>query len=115
MTRWIAAAVVVLVLVLAGEARAASFVEGNDLHEWCENEGAGNQSACAAYVMGIADVITFIKIEGDFKSRACFSKQMTSVQLADVVKRWLEQYPEYRHYSAAGLVGSALAEAFPCE
>jgi hypothetical protein len=33
----------------------------------------------------------------------------------EIVKRFLDQHPELRHYGASSLVAEALAEAFPCQ
>jgi hypothetical protein len=39
---------------------------------------------------------------------------VTAGQAADVVKQWLERYPQHRDLPAMGLVASALSQAFPC-
>ena len=114
MTRWIVAATVVL--VLAGEARAAlrtSWTDGNDLHKWCSDQASVHQAACIIYSTAIADVMVTGPVSG---WRACFPEAGTQrQQFGDIVSRWLERHPEKRHLSAEGLVAQALSEAFPCE
>jgi len=45
----------------------------------------------------------------------CMPQDVALSQPIDIVKRWLELYPEKRHWNAAHIVAVALSEAFPCE
>ncbi len=85
MTRWIAAAV--LVLVLAGNSRA-SFYDGNSLLALCEQ----NESACRAYAAGLIDLLYFQ--DAGSKNRACVDEGVKISQISDIVKRYLTQFPE---------------------
>ena len=49
------------------------------------------------------------------KWRACIPIAVRSGQLEDIVKKFLTNKPEIRHFSAASLVGAAMANAFPCK
>jgi hypothetical protein len=51
---------------------------------------------------------------GAYGSHACVPENSTQ-QLVDVVKRYLDQHPEQRHYSATSFAAAALAAAFPCK
>ena len=102
--------------VLAGVAPAAAgeedaFLSGNNLHWYCTRHALRQRGMCAGYVLGVADVLSGQKL-GPWQ--ACFPSPVTSQQVRDVVKRWLDRYPEKRHFNAKGLVAQALAEAFPC-
>ena len=110
MTRCLMAAM--LVLMLAGEARSGSWVDGNQLHKWCSADNGTLLAGCSVYVSGITDVMVDAPVLG---WSACFPDHMTIGQLGDVVERWLEQHPELRHYGASELVAEALSTAFPCE
>jgi hypothetical protein len=59
------------------------------------------------YVLGVSDVMTEA-------GTACQPKGATRGQVGDVVSKFLSDHPEQRHLSAAGLVTSAIARAFPC-
>jgi hypothetical protein len=47
-------------------------------------------------------------------SSFCFPKGVEGPQIVDVIKRWLDEHPEVRHYSASSLIAEALKEKFPC-
>ena len=46
--------------------------------------------------------------------RFVFRRGFSKNQLIDVVKRWLDDHPEVRQYTAGSLVTAALREKFPC-
>jgi hypothetical protein len=96
---------------LPASARGAGS-SGNDLWTYCTGT-TFQQGMCLGLVMGIADAMT--APGGIFGRRACFSSEATAGQARDVVKRYLEQQPEQRHYPAVYLVVHALSEAFPCK
>ena len=120
MSRWLMAAVVVV--VLAGEAPTASgqFYDGNSLHEDCQARGDAalmEEASCLGYVAGIFDLL-FVLNSGELGGaivQFCYPKNGTQGQMRDVVKLWLETHPEKRHEYGAKLVVIALNEAFPCE
>jgi hypothetical protein len=98
----------VLVVALMGGARA-DFMTGNQLWEKCQ---ASPPIICAGYVSAVADIMGHHTV---FNRRACFAPEVTNGQVADVVKKWLREHPESRHYVASSLAAEALAEAFPCK
>jgi Rap1a immunity proteins len=112
MRRAILVAVALSVLIGAG---AWDAMLGNDLHENCkagprskghDTMSAFKTGACVGYVMGVAS-----SLEG---SAFCFPAGVEKGQIVDVIKRWLEDHPELRHYAASSLITSALKERFPC-
>lgn len=120
---WIIAAVSAAMLA-PGQGSAAEmlpgryFLTGNDLHEYCQDRAYG--VACIYYVQGIIDGGVHLNRVGKNQLiiisgfRHCSSDNVTGGQLRDVVKRYLEEHPERRHWAAANIVGEALEEAFPC-
>lgn len=46
--------------------------------------------------------------------RYCTPSAVTVGQAADVVAKFLERYPQYRHHPGSALVANAMAQAFPC-
>ena len=111
-----AAAVALLLPLAAAPAPAAPplpLLTGNDLQARCEETTTSDPvlwGVCLGYVMGVAELAG----QGSVKPRACFSAQVTSGQMVDVVRQWLDRNPARRHLPAAGLVATALQQAFPC-
>jgi Rap1a immunity proteins len=90
--------------------------DGNALLENCKNWSRGGQAdwenvlrtgTCVGYIWGVAGAL-----EGS--PAFCLSNGVQQNQVVDVVKRWLDEHPEVRHYSASSLVAKALKEKFPC-
>lgn len=93
----------------------AGFMDGNKLLERCQSDaGSSHNIYCLGYVAGIADVFgeRGSVLHGHY--RACMPPGATNGQLRDVVVKWLQQYPERRHYDADSLVAAALSRTFPC-
>ena len=87
---------------------SANFLSGNDLHEPYKT----HPPQATGYVMGVVDTLS-----GESLKMLCIdSASISSNQLSDVVKKWLEDNPQHRHFSAEGLVWGALSEAsFGCK
>jgi hypothetical protein len=85
---------------------------GNTLKQKCGGAGI-TEGVCIGYIEGVADVLSSGTVLHGFK--ACFPVDLITGQLLDVVKNWIERNPEKLHYSAPGLVASALSSAFPCK
>ena len=105
-----------LLLLGAAPAAAGSNLTGNDLLERCSASASDNPiqwGVCLGYVMAVADLLGQGRpING---ARACVSADVTSGQLMDVVRQWLERNPARRHINGAALVAVALQQAFPCK
>ena len=106
---------VVLVGVTWSGPAMAYFVDGNALHKVCQypNVEFFPYGDCLGYTSGVSDVMTGGNIVDGL--RACIGTNVSRGQAKDVVKRWLENHPQYRHLPARSLVAAALAEAFPCK
>jgi len=102
----------VLMLLFASPVWAGKFQDGNELHKNCNKEPAFFLGLCSGYIIAVADVMENGQVISGWK--ACTPNGVTSIQLVDVVKRWLANTPQYRHYSATSLVAQALEKAFPC-
>jgi hypothetical protein len=102
-----------------GAERGFVFLDGNQLKHgldlWDLERRSGPLSAddrmsgtlAFGYVLGVSDVMTEA-------GTACQPKGATRGQVGDVVSKFLSDHPEQRHLSAAGLVTSAILQAFPC-
>jgi hypothetical protein len=110
-----------LIASTGADAGGLSFFTGNDLWALCGSNLSSDQFACLTYVVGIADAMnappkngTYYQQEGLSGFQACLRPSMTRQQVADVVRLYLENHPEERDETAAGLVAFVLATAFPC-
>lgn len=100
----------VAALMLATVAPAqAVFHDGNELHALCE-KGDGQR-----YVMGIADAMAHVRNLAIPASRMCPHPDVQAKQMYDVACKALRENPQDRHLTAASIVWTALAKAFPCE
>jgi hypothetical protein len=116
MLRAILVAVVLSSLVAGGwparvEARL-SITDGNALFDRCQGDDPDERerdtkvALCTGYVVGVADALD--------ETSFCLSPGVTAAQIRDVVKFYLRDHPERRHYGASSLVTDALKEKFPC-
>jgi hypothetical protein len=47
--------------------------------------------------------------------RACIPPTADMNQIVDIVKSFIRNHPEKRHFLAVGLVAASFSEAFPCK
>lgn len=98
-----------------GPQDARTYLSGNDLWTECSATDGYNLGFCLGFVVGIADAMQGTSA-GLSSGRVCIPSQVTGEQALDVVvKRYLAQHPEGRHYTAASITTDALAAAFPCK
>ena len=102
--------------MLGSQAWADNFpFVGNQLYEWCrvaetdEDESLKmvSKGLCAGYIGGVVDTLAAANSD-------CLEKGTRLEQLIDLVKLYLTNHPESRHYAAASVVISAITEKFPC-
>jgi hypothetical protein len=105
-----------LLALAATPAAAGSNLNGNDLLDRCSASASENPiqwGVCLGYVAAIADALGQGRpIHG---VRACPAADVTSGQMMDVVRQWLERNPARRHLAGSVLVAAALQQAFPCK
>jgi hypothetical protein len=104
-----------LLLLGTAPAVAGSNLTGNDLLARCSASASDNPvqwGVCLGYVMAVADLLGQGRAVAGV--RACVAADVTSGQLMDVVRQWLERNPARRHINGAALVAVALQQAFPC-
>jgi len=107
-------AALVMVIGLSGQVKAANYLNGNELHSRCQS----NDNVCYHYVIGVFDAyLMFQDLDRlqEGKVDVCSPPSVTGQQVLDVTKKSLEENPSQRHFSAAGIVISALAEVWPCK
>lgn len=103
--------------MLCATPASAGFVSGTQLAEICraDSQGAGNplsSAECLGFILGVADTFDCVeKLHGfNWDSTSDVGKP----QLVKTVVAWLDAHPSVLAYEADGLVGAALAEAYPC-
>jgi Rap1a immunity proteins len=105
------AIVCLLALGLSGSSAHAVFLNGNKLHEWCQEQPA----AAAQYVVGVLDALMVAAATDASNQPVCIPTQVTVRQVYDVVCKHLRDNPANRHYNTPSLVWHAQSEAWPCK
>lgn len=94
--------------------RSSTFLNGNELLEFCRDLEGGQPSLhCASYLLGLVDYESDLQMLGK-APHFCIPVGVTARQMRDVVVRQLESDSAQRHLSAASHVVIALADTFPC-
>ena len=83
----------------------AEFKDGNKLLEDI-NGSHGTQMNAIGYITGVADALTGITF--------CAPYNITSGQIYDMTKQYLERFPANRHNSADRIIDHVLKTAWPC-
>jgi Rap1a immunity proteins len=112
----------------------SGFMDGNALHDFCENKNS--EHICFGYVVGATDQIVIANqlwslaargktfAPGEYTEAAdslkfwrmiCLPVGVRANALTDTVKLWLRDNSHRRHESASILVVDALREKFPCK
>jgi hypothetical protein len=97
-------AALLTVALLCGLARA-EFIDGNKLLADM-NGSHGHQMSALGYVMGVADTL-----QG---AVTCMPPSVTSGQVMDMVRNYLNNVPRERHMSGDWIVAKVLKDAWPC-
>lgn len=106
-------AVIAAIMAVSTETRA-DFVSGNKLYETCTSSEVSSLLICDGYTEAIFDAAGQPP-NGVLGWEHCGRGGVTLRQVEDIVVRFLRTHPEKRDFGAAGLVGQAVAEAFPCQ
>ena len=96
------------------------FISGTALLISCQApKGSIDRVACSGYIMGFYDALGDADTErgmgrgfGDVKF--CRPKGATPDQMADIVKKYLEDNPQVRHEGVPAYIAVALYKAWPC-
>jgi Rap1a immunity proteins len=84
---------------------------GNDLYADCSGPaGTAASAACNSYILGVSDVL-YVQNTNSM----CLPKGVVTGQIIDVVRKYLTDHPETRHYTAVSEITVALQSAFPCK
>lgn len=94
-----------ILLSTAGIAHA-EFISGNKLLELMRGN-AGEAGIAIGYVIGATDALT--------GSVTCPPDSVSTGQIRDLVRKFLEANPEHRNHSADAIIGALLQRAWPCK
>ena len=95
-----------LTLALLSGAAHAEFKDGNKLLS--DMTGShGTQMLALGYVMGVADALN--------GATHCMPTNVSAGQLHDMTKKYLEDNPVVRHFSADAVIHRMLANLWPCD
>jgi hypothetical protein len=95
-----------------------AFYSGNLLFAACSTQSSTHDSGlCRGYITGVVDMVS--TVAAAFSSTGapvayCYPNGVTTGQIRDVVIQRLQAHPEERRYPAAGIILTAITEAFPC-
>jgi len=92
-------------LFFASSANAA-FLDGNALLSKMNGDTPHKMQAIG-YIQGVHDAMESVNV--------CAPANVTSGQIFDMVKNYLENVPANRHLSAEVIVGHILINAWPCK
>lgn len=84
----------------------ASFKDGNKLYAQMQGTTVEQLNA-VGYITGVADVLDGVSV--------CAPTNVTAGQLSDMVKKYLESYPQVRNFTADILIQRVLSTAWPCK
>lgn len=113
--RFLAVCASLALLASVPNSAKANFINGNELHDWCQSKGEGERTLCMGFVMGVVDMIQSGQKHSTLTSDTCFPDALKGGQVVDVAKKWLVDNPQHRHFVASDLVMVAMEQAFPCK
>ena len=107
--------VLCIAISLATAVAAAGYRNGNDLYRHLTaGQNTFSEGVAYGYIIGVADATKDARRDA-FGFCWSIPNGVQPEQLADIVRRYLEQNPDKRQYSAASIVGAAFQGSFPCE
>ena len=84
----------------------AGFLSGNKLYENMISDQTFERLYALGYITGVHDALE--------QSNHCSPGNVTAGQVRDVVRRYMDQNPEFRNFDADILIRVALSNAWPC-
>lgn len=81
-----------------------SFLSGNELHNQINSQNQSMKSIALGYITGVVDS----------KFPNCVLQNVTTGQIRDSVKKYLEDNPNQRQYSASSIVENVMKRDYGC-
>ena len=98
-------------LSAAGAAAHLTYATGSMLYLGLTSKKPYELGIARGYIGAVADIGAGEPVNGFL---FCVPATVKLEQLGDVVRDWLDRHPESRNYAGKGVVGAALADAYPC-
>jgi len=100
---------------LADEAPAADvyaglYMDGSRLHDMCGSQ----RQVVSGYVAGAADALSMVDQLLKRKPTLCIPANLNTIDLSDLLCKYVNDHPEMRQYSSAALAVIAIQDVFPC-
>ena len=99
-----------LALAQASPPASEAFMTGEELHQKCQEQ---IPLACVVYVLGVSDALQDA-VSHNAPRLVCMGAEVEQEAVIQAVIGYLRDHPERRQARAAGLIITALREAFPC-
>lgn len=93
---------------------APPVVNGNQMAEWCLDDGEFGEIACMFYISGFRQGAEMESIMQKRPPKFCVPHNVTNEQLSRTFSKFLREYPEHRHLPAPGLVYMMAATYYAC-
>jgi hypothetical protein len=88
------------------------YVDGNALLAACKSGGGQSSGLCLGYILGVADTLAeWKRSEG---GNVCLNPKVAGGEITDVVVRYLQEHPEYRHAGASLQTMTGIGLALRC-
>jgi len=88
-----------------------TYATGAMLYQGLTSKSPHEVGVARGYVGAVADIGAGEPVNGFL---FCVPASVTLEQLGEVVRQWLARHAEARNYAGKGVVGAALADAYPC-
>jgi hypothetical protein len=97
-------------LLVAAAHAHATFEGGNDLYALMKAPGPGSNQEIFArgYVAGVVDSLID-------RGELCMPDSVKATDVSVVVKKWLDEHPDKRDYTAASIIEGATMELWRCK
>ena len=112
MSRWIVAAALAAITLVAARQADANFQTGNDLLRFCEDISDSGYGRCLGYVEGVVDSLEVAR--SDHHLPPCVREGIGTAQVHNAVIKYLRDHPETREQTASRLVVIAVSSALQC-
>ena len=97
---------IIATLALVCSTAHAEFRDGNKLLSEIVSDNYQANALALGYIMGVADV--------GYGANHCAPGSVTSGQMRDMVRNWLTENPQFRHFMGDVIVGGVLRNTWPC-
>lgn len=99
--------ILIAAVFMSASLAQAEFVSGNDLLRNLNSYSPVEKSFAAGFVAGVVDsTIGFL---------VCVPEDVVLKQVTDITRTYIQNNPQTRHHTAAGLVVKATSSIWPCK